>query len=135
MTNFIKIITIVFLIFSFQAFGQDKKMINTKEAKVAIENIQEFDAIPEEMLSDKVKSAINITSTEALPQEGVVYDIISSRNTSFNDCFKCGPAVGYETSCISKYTIETRKYTEYKNGAIARVWMSTVSVFMGCGTW
>lgn len=131
----IKLCIAVILCSAFSAVAQDKNKTVVADKKIALQEIQSLNAIPSDMLSDHLKSALKVETGTIAPAQGTVYTIISSTDTTFNDCFNCGPAVGYETSCIAKYTIETRQYTEYRGGQVNRVWMSTVSVFKGCGRW
>lgn len=139
MKTAIKISTLVIIFFAlpFATLAQDKKVKEVVSEKkiVEISDIKTVNAFPEEMLSEKVKSATKSNANSAAPTDGIIYNIVSSTNTTFNDCFKCGPAVGREATCEAKYTVETRSYSEYKNNQVVRVWMNTVSVYMGCGRW
>jgi len=129
-------ITIFFaLSYSVSAQKEGKEMVAEKKT-TEVMSIETINAIPKEMLAENVKNAKKISNPTGSPQaDGIVYDIISSKNVTLNACFSCGPAVGHESSCLSKFTIETRKYAEWKKGKVVRVWMSDVQSFMGCGSW
>lgn len=139
MKKTIKILTLITIFFVFPSNLFSQKQQNSvnvvSQKKVAkTKDFKTVNAIPEDMLAEKVKQATLITNNVSLA-DGIVYSIVSSTKTTFNDCFKCGPAAGYDSSCQAKYNIETRNYSEYRDGQVVRVWMSTVSVFMGCGSW
>lgn len=119
---------------SFVLFSQEKKVFNQNSKDVKIQNIKDLNAVPLDMLSDALKKATKRTEESINQQSGIVYDIISSRNATIDDCFKCRPAPS-TLACPAKYVIETRRYTEYKDGSVIKVWMSNVSLFNGCGRW
>lgn len=116
-----------------QARLKSKEVVNRN---VRMSDAQPMDAFPEELLSEKVRNAQKVGNTDqAAVTDGIVYSIIASANTTLDDCFSCGPAVNREPTCIAKYTVETRNYTEWRRGVVVRVWTNRVSVFMGCGRW
>lgn len=122
--------------FTTQAQPKKKKNVVVKnDTVITTKDFVSIDAFPYDMLPNDIKNATEFIDKAKVPENGFVYSVVSSINTNLNDCNSCGPEVGYETSCISKYIIETRKYSEYNEGQIIRVWMSTISIFIGCGSW
>jgi hypothetical protein len=116
--------------------AQDAKQKKLVNKTVRMSTPKAIEAFPEDMLSENMKNAKKVSNTEeAALVDGIVYTIIASTNTMLRDCFSCGPAVGTETNCNAKYTVETRTYTEWKDGVAVRTWTQRVSVFMGCGQW
>lgn len=138
MKTTIKLLVLMMMVFalpvtlSAQEVNQ-KKLVNKA---VRMSAPQGMDAFPEDMLSENMKNAKKISNAEEVTlTDGIVYTIIASTNTMLRDCFSCGPAVGTETNCNAKYTVETRTYTEWKQSVAVRTWTQRVSVFMGCGQW
>lgn len=121
------ITTLIFLSLS-ASYAQEKKENKTKDIKT-------FKAFPEDLLSAEIKQAANRSSLTQTPQNGITYKLISTTQANGSDCFVCPANTGTGKPCYAKYTVENREYTEYKNGVATRVWVTSVSVFAGCGWW
>ncbi len=71
-----------------------------------------------------------MSNHESRPLEGVHYEVVDSREAvlpaarcGFNDFGLGNPAL---------FIIETRKYSEYKNGTVVRSWEEQVRTFQRC---
>lgn len=106
--------------------------IDSISAKVP--DIKTLKAIPFDSLSIEMKNAKQISPNDKNQKKelnGTTYEIISSTKTNFRDSYQACRQTDY----MCKYLVESRKYTTWKDGKAESVWMETVSIFMGCGTW
>jgi len=120
-------------------FSQEKAKIKSENIfnDSSIIDIKESNSIPIDSLSIEEQNAFEIKYIKnktdySINKNGITYVILSSTKTTFRDCYKC---LDIPNGCYARYEVQSRKYTEWENGAIKRVWNTTTRVFMGCGMW
>ncbi|MCD4742464.1 MAG: hypothetical protein K8R67_08330 [Desulfobacteraceae bacterium] len=121
------------------SFAQEKTKIKPETVFNfdELQDIKELNAISFDSLSVNEQNASNIKfkankKNYSINSNGTTYIILSSTKTTYRDCYKCLSSHPY---CTARYLVESRKYTEWENGQVKRVWNRNVSVFMGCGRW
>jgi len=98
-------------------------------------SIKELKSSTSESYSDAVELKYKKNKARYnVPRNGTSYIILSSTKTTLDDCYRC-PNRDYTDWCPAKYEVQSRQYTEWKDGEIERVWNTTSNVFMGCGVW
>lgn len=127
------------LLTTISVYSQEKTKIKSEDIfnDSIVIDIKESNSIPIDSLSPEEQNAFEIKYIKnkkdySINSNGTTYVILSSTKTTFRDCYTC---LDIPNGCYARYEVQSRKYTEWENGSIKRVWNTTTRVFMGCGRW